>query len=232
MQIIPAILPKDFADLEAHVARVKGLVPLVQVDICDGRFTPAASWPYKKRDANFEAITREERGMPFWEEVEYEFDLMVNKPEDVVEHYVAAGSTRVIIHAESKGNIAEAIEMLQGKVEVGLALNVDTPLDQLDQFIIPAKTGILSNDKGKIQYIQLMGIDNVGFQGQTFDNKVIEKVKEVKKKYPGLEIQIDGGVSLETAPLLRDVGADRLIIGSAIFESGNIVEVIEEFKKL
>jgi ribulose-phosphate 3-epimerase len=225
MDIVPAILPKDFADLEAHVARVKDLVPIVQIDICDGQFTPTPSWPYKKHDSNFDAITKEDRGLPFWEEVEYEFDLMVNKPEDVVEKYVAAGASRIVLHVESKGDIGKAIEILEGKVEIGLALNIDTSLDALEPY----------SDKlqeGKVQCIQLMGIDNVGFQGQVFDEKVISKIKEVKEKYPNLEIQIDGGVNLETAPLLRDAGADRLVIGSAIFESENVAEAVEKFKKL
>jgi ribulose-phosphate 3-epimerase len=220
MEIIPAILPKDFADLESHVGKVKGLVSLVQIDICDGQFTPSPSWPYKKHDSNFDAITKEDRGLPYWEEVEYEFDLMVNKPEDVAEQYVAAGASRIVLHAESKGNIAKAIEELQEKVEIGLALNIETSLDSLEPFI------------GKISHVQLMGIDNIGFQGQAFDEKVIAKVKEVKKRYPALAIQIDGGVNQETAPLLKTAGADRLIIGSAIFESGNVVEAVEEFSAI
>ena len=220
MEIIPAILPKDFADLEAHLEQVKGLVPLVQVDICDGQFTPLPSWPYKKRDDNFDAIVRQDRGLPVWEEIEYEFDLMVNRPEEAVDDYVAAGATRIVLHVESKGDVAETIEKLKGKVEIGLALNIDTPLDAVEPY------------KDKIGHIQLMGIDNVGFQGQVFDEKVIAKIKEAKKKYPDLAIQIDGGVNLDTAPLLKAAGADRLIIGSAIFESGNIVEAVEKFKDL
>ena len=220
MEIIPAILPKDFKDLEDHVTRVKSLVPLVQIDICDGQFTPSPSWPYKKRDSNFDAITKEDRGLPFWEEVEYEFDLMVNRPEDVVEQYIAAGASRITLHAESKGDIVEAIKKLEGKVEICVALNIDTSLDVLGPY------------KDRINHVQLMGIDNVGFQRQTFDDKVIGKIKEVKEKYPDLEIQIDGGVNLETAPLLKAVGADCLIIGSAIFEAENIVEAVEEFKNI
>ena len=219
MEIIPAILPKDFADLEDHVARVKGLVPIVQVDICDGQFTPSPSWPYRRADSNFEAITREDRGLPFWEEVEYEFDLMVNKPEDVVEKYVAAGASRIVLHVESKGDIEGAIEKLLGKVEIGLALNIGTTLDIIESY------------KENIQFIQLMGIDRVGFQGQAFDDNVYTLSYEVKKRYSTLPIQIDGGVNLETAPLLRDAGADRLVIGSAIFESENITGMIEEFKE-
>lgn len=220
MEIIPAILPKDFADLEDHIAQIEGVAKLVQVDICDGQFTPRASWPYKKHDANFDAIIKEDRGMPAWEEIEYEFDLMVNRPENVVDDYVLAGATRIVLHVEARGDITAAIEKLQGKVEIGFALNIDTPLDALEPFI------------GRFQYIQLMGIDNVGFQGQAFDDNVYTIATRAKKKYPTMPIQIDGGVSLETAPLLSDAGADRLIVGSAIFESENVIQAIEEFKAI
>jgi ribulose-phosphate 3-epimerase len=220
MEIIPAILPRDFKDLEKHVEQVIGLVPLVQVDVCDGQFTPLPSWPCKKHDDNFDAIVRGDRGLPAWEDIDYEFDLMVNRPEDIVDDYVAAGATRIVIHAEARGDIAKAIESLQGKAEIGLALNIDTPLDAVEPY------------KDRIQYIQLMGIDNVGFQGQAFDEKVVAKIKELRKKYPQLEIQIDGGVNQETAPLLMEAGADRLVIGSAIFESDNAIEAVEKFKHL
>ena len=220
MEIIPAILPKDFNDLEEHVEKVIGLVPLVQIDICDGQFTPAASWPYKKHDENFDSIVKEDRGMPDWEDMEYEFDLMLNKPEAVVDDFINAGATRIVLHAEAKGDLVEAVENLQGRADIGIALNIDTPLEALAPFA------------GKIQYIQLMGIDNVGFQGQAFDEKVIAKIKEAKKKYPELAVQVDGAVNLETAPLLLAAGADRLIIGSAIFEAENPMQAVEEFKAL
>jgi ribulose-phosphate 3-epimerase len=220
MDIIPAILPKDFVDLEKHVEEIVGALPLVQIDICDGQFTPNPSWPYRKRDDNFEAIVREDRGMPAWEELEYEFDLMTNRPEEIVGNFVSAGAARIVIHAEAKGDIAKAIELLDGKVEIGLALNIETPLEAIEPF------------KEKIQYIQLMGIDRVGFQAQTFDDKVIARIKEAKEIYPYLAISIDGGVNLETAPLLQDAGADRLVIGSAIFEAENPLEAIEEFKNI
>jgi ribulose-phosphate 3-epimerase len=84
----------------------------------------------------------------------------------------------------------------------------------------------------KIQFIQLMGIDNVGFQHQAFDEKVLGKIKEVRIKFPGLPISIDGGVSLETAPELIAAGADRLVVGSAIFNAENPIEAIHNLKSL
>lgn len=220
VEIIPAILPKDFAEIEEKIVYVKGRAKTVQIDICDGQFTPQPTWPYRKHDDTFEKLIREEVGMPEWEKIDYEYDLMVNRPEEVVENWVQVGATRIIIHIEAKGDVMKAIDTLQGKVDVGIALNIDTNVHEIGKY------------REKIQFVQLMGIDNVGFQHQPFDDKVLGKIKEIRIAYPGLPVSIDGGVSLETAPDLIAAGADRLVAGSAIFDSDNPVEAVEKFKRL
>lgn len=224
-EIIPAILPKDFAELTEKVELIKDFVKTVQIDVCDGQFTPQPSWPYRKADDSFEKIVHEEDGLPGWQKLNFEIDLMANRPEERIEDWVQAGATRIILHIESKGELGAAIKALRDRVEIGLALNVDTPVSELGN----PKLGIV---EGSVQFIQLMGIDHIGFQGQEFDAKVIEKIKEVKKMFPGLPVSVDGGVSLENASRLIEAGADRLVIGSAIFESDNYVEAIARFKKL
>jgi ribulose-phosphate 3-epimerase len=219
-EIIPAILPQDFAELEDKVGLIKGATKTVQVDICDGHFVPNFTWPYRKKDNTFEQMIREDEGLPAWESLDYEFDLMVDHPEKVVDDWVAIGATRVIIHIEAKGNVAEAVDKLVGRIDVGLAINIDTPIDSLKPFA------------DKIQFIQLMGIDNVGFQHQAFDAKVIERVKAAREAFPNLLISVDGGVSLDNAADLIDAGADRLVIGSAIFTAENPLSAIAEFQAL
>ncbi len=221
IQIIPAILPRDFAEITEKVELVKGFVKNIQIDICDGHFVPSFTWPYKKHDDSFEKMLKEEEGLPDWQDIDYEFDLMVDKPEAVVDDWVAVGATRIIIHAEAKGDVAGAVKSLQGRAEVGLAFNIDTPVQ------IPA--GV---DEDEISFFQLMGIDHVGFQGQDFDDKVIDKIKLAKKNYSNMPISIDGGVSLETAEKLIAAGADRLVVGSAIFNEENPVDAVMRFKGL
>jgi ribulose-phosphate 3-epimerase len=77
-----------------------------------------------------------------------------------------------------------------------------------------------------------MSIGHIGFQGQAFDPKVIEKIKEVKEKYPSMIISIDGGVSLDIAKTLINAGANRLVIGSAIFGAEDVGEAISKFIEL
>jgi ribulose-phosphate 3-epimerase len=224
-EIIPAILPLDFAELEEKIGLVKDAVKTVQIDVCDGQFTPQPSWPYRKHDDSFEKIVHEDQGLPGWDKLNFEIDLMANKPEDRVEAWVSAGATRIILHVESKGDVGKAIAMLKGRVEVGLALNIDTPISEIGN----PKLGIV---EGSVQFIQLMGIDHIGFQGQEFDAKVIDKIKEIKKMCPDYPVSIDGGVSLENGKKLIEAGADRLVIGSAIFESDNFLDAIANFKAL
>lgn len=219
-EIIPAILPKDFAEVVDKVSYVVGMADSVQIDVCDGQFVHNPTWPYRKPDDNFEKILREEEGLPNWEELDYEIDLMANKPEERVDEWVVAGAARIIIHVEATGDVAKAIGILEGRCEIGLALGMDTPLTVIEPY------------REKIQFIQLMGIDNVGFQHQPFDDGVLGRIKEARIMYPGLPISIDGGVSLETAPGLIEAGADRLVVGSAIFDHENVAEAIQKFKGL
>lgn len=224
-EIIPAILPKDFTELQEKIELVRDFVKTVQIDVCDGQFTPQATWPYRKEDDSFDKIVREEEGLPGWEKLNFEIDLMVNRPEEHVEEWVSAGATRVIIHAESRGDVAGAVEALSGRIEVGLALGMETPVSVIHDF------GSMIQE-GKIQSIQLMGIDNIGFQHQPFDDKVIERIKEVHAAYPDLIISVDGGVSLENGAKLIEAGVTRLVVGSGIFDSDNYLEAVAEFKKL
>lgn len=219
-EIIPAILPKDFAELQEKIELIKDFVKTVQIDVCDGQFVPSATWPYRKEDDSFEKIIKEEEGLPGWEKLNFEIDLMANRPEEVIEEWVSAGATRIIIHVEARGNIEGAIDQLKDRIEISLALNVETPISVIEPF------------KDKIQGIQLMGIDTIGFQHQPFDAKVIDKVKEVRAAYPEMLISVDGGVSLENGSALIAAGANRLVVGSAIFEADNYVDAVTEFKKL
>ncbi|HTK33189.1 MAG TPA: hypothetical protein VL335_01430 [Candidatus Paceibacterota bacterium] len=220
VEIIPAILVDDFEELQDKIELIKLNTKRIQIDICDGQFTPSATWPYRKPDNNFEMLIREDQSLPGWEKIDYEFDLMLNKPEEVVDDWVSVGATRIVLHAEAKGNLKAAIEKLQGRVEIGLALNIDTPLASISEHI------------PNIQFIQLMGIDHIGFQGQEFDAKVLEKIKEVKAAYPDMPVSIDGGVNLDTVQDLIEAGADRLVIGSAILNAESPLNALEEFQSL
>ncbi len=125
IEIVPAILPPDFMDLSSKLAHVRGVTKFVQIDICDGEFVPSSTWPYGDPDS-FSAILSEEEGMPFWQEFQFEFDLMVARPEEVVQDWIDAGASRIIIHNKSTSKLGEILETLDyAQVEAGVALQID-----------------------------------------------------------------------------------------------------------
>src|SRR5574337_1281408 len=101
VEIIPAVIPEKFSDIEHEVQKVKDLVKLVQIDIDDGRFVEAKSWPYVGDTGEFEKLIKEEIGLPFWEDVDYEFHLMIENPEQSLENWIRLGASGIIVQVES-----------------------------------------------------------------------------------------------------------------------------------
>lgn len=220
IEIIPAILPRDYSDLEEKITLVTGAVKWVQIDVCDGQFVPQPSWPYRKQDDFFTKITKEEDGLPGWDSFDFELDMMINRAEDEVENWVSAGASRLIFHIESKTDFNKAFDIAGGRVEVGLALNGDTDVETLRPYA------------DRISVVQCMGIKNIGFQGQAFDPEVLTQIAKVKKAFPHLKVSVDGHVTMDIARSLIEAGAERLIVGHAIFEAENPFDAIREFKAL
>ncbi len=213
-EIVPAILPENYKDLLGHVEALEGSVGLVQIDICDGVFVPSKCWPYKNDSGELGKILEQEEGLPEWMTMDYEIDLMVQNPKEDAEKWIQAGAKRLIFHIESDG-ILETIEMLKADhkytkeddlLEVGIAINIDTPISALENFI------------DDISCVQCMGIARIGFQNEKFDERVLNKIKEIKAKYPDILISIDGGVDFENLQSLIDAEVDRFVAGHSIFQ--------------
>jgi len=231
MEIIPAIIPKSFSELKEKMSSVRDLVPLVQVDVMDGKLTPEASWPYLSagQDQDFANIISEKSGFPFWQELDFEVDLMVRHPENVWRDWLRAGASRIIIHIESTFVLESIIKEFKTEFfgkdsfiysQIGLAINIETPVQKILPFV------------QDIDFVQCMGIAKIGFQGQPFDERVLLKIRELKSVYPDLIISVDGGVSLETVSRLIKAGVSRLVAGSAIFASGDIIQTIKQFNSI
>lgn len=230
--IVPAILPKSFDDLEEKLGLVAGHAPVVQIDVCDGAFVPSRTWPYLKgaHDDIFDGIISQDSAMPYWEDVDFEFDLMTKGAYDKIPDYIAAGATRVIVHRASMGQEElEAVLRDYGKrseelgafdIELGLAIGNDARVEDVAPYI------------DRIHFVQVMGIDRIGFQGQSFNPRTAELVAALRKAYPDLIISIDGGVDLESGRMLADAGASRLVVGSAIFGQTDVLGALESFKNL
>jgi ribulose-phosphate 3-epimerase len=225
--ITPAILPRSYEDLVDGLSRLKHVSRDVQIDICDGKFVENTTWPFKRFDQFFEAITHEESAMPFWEDFDFEFDLMIAHPEKEFENFILAGAKRLIFHLETLENPAAFLVKLRTQFvkgadipfepEIGMALSLDTPLEK----ILP-----LAPD---LDCIQCMGIAKIGFQGQEFDRRVLEQVRALRAALPEMKITVDGGVSEAVARELVEAGATTLVVGSKIMHA---VNPLDAYKKL
>src|SRR3989338_8655527 len=153
--IIPAILPKNYEDLKNKIALVRGVVPIVQVDICDGIFVKTATWPFSSRaksrneveflnndlDEHFRRILNEEEGLPFWEDIDFELDLMVANAVENFDVYIKLGPKRIIFHIEAQeiqSDLKEFQHFLEGidtyirdAIQIGVAINSKTQVEQI-----------------------------------------------------------------------------------------------------
>lgn len=235
-EIIPAVLTKNYDDLKNKIALVRGVVPIVQIDICDGVYTQNYTWPFRSTGSDREVaeldfhaqdILGEREGLPFWEDIEFELDLMVMDAVDNFDFYMKFGPKRVVFHLEAQRDLDSFRDFLEGMdmyiretIQVGVAIKPGTPLENILP-IVPF-----------IDFVQCMGIEKVGFQGQDFDERVIDQIKNLKEKFPELTVSVDGGVNVDTAQELVSAGADRLVIGSAIFNTSDIIGTVEMFENL
>ncbi|MDP6388087.1 MAG: ribulose-phosphate 3-epimerase [Candidatus Pacebacteria bacterium] len=208
IEVIPAIMPESLNDLSEKHSRVSDYVGIVQIDVMDGKFVPSVSWPYLQ-GLSLDKI-----------DFDFEVDLMVENPEEVVEDWIKAGAKRVIVHIESTENIENVFLKIPSDIEVGIALNTETPNEKIYPLV------------EKVDFVQFMGIEKIGYQGQNFDERVLDKISDLRGEFNRTIISVDGGVNLETASQLIKAGANRLVSGSAIFKNKDIGEAVKQLQNV
>lgn len=224
VEIIPAILPKSYAELEEKLASIQDAAPTVQIDAVDGIFAPNKTWPYAGGEM-FSAIVAQEEGLPFWEEFDFQFDCMTAHALRDAGDFISAGASSIVIHGAGKDAL-ETLEKLQDDRagEFGVMLGVALlPGDDAATF---------AQYKELVDFVQVMGIAKVGFQGSEFDARSLDLIAALRRDNPELTIQIDGGVRLENARSIAEAGANRLVVGSAIFSHPEPREAIEALKRV
>lgn len=222
IEIIPAVLPSSFDDLREHLEPLQDVIKQVQVDIVDGRYAKGKTWPYRDR-GTFDTVVAEEKGLPFWDRVDYQFDLMIEDPMQELLHFVQAGATQIILHTTSQ-NAEVALQTLADRrdddvgefnIRVGVAVGAHAHLEDLERF------------EAQFDFVQVMGIAREGRQGEPFEHKALYLIERLRARYRELPIQVDGGVTLDNVPRLVAAGATRLVAGSAIFGAEDPVVAYE-----
>lgn len=194
--IVPALIPQSL-DEAKQILQDLSFSPEVHLDVVDGVFTPTASWPYVPAGSPIDV--RE-----YTDKFTLEVDLMVTEPLPAAVDWVTAGADMLVFHAEtiSLENFKNFVSFTH--ISVGVSAHGDTPLETLLEYAEYA------------DYVQLMGIAEIGAQGQPFDESVLDKIATLKATYPDKPITVDGSVNADTIVSLQQAEVDRLVVGSAI----------------
>lgn len=228
VQIVPAILATTLEEIAQKILRAKDITTHVQVDIVDGSFASPPTWPYAQN-----LMTQTSVLPPFLqaESMNIELDLMVDDPERSLSTWMNMGARRIVFHLESTLHMKDILETLRteygyekgfmsSSLSIGIAVNIETRLELLEPYL------------DSIDFVQFMGIKRIGVQGQPFANEVLSKIELFRRKHPDMPVQVDGAVSLETAPALLRLGVQRLVVGSVLFSSQDIQQTYTQFTAL
>jgi ribulose-phosphate 3-epimerase len=138
--------------------------------------------------------------------------LMVQSPDNLIEPFVAAGVVSISVQPEAATHLHRILEMIRGGgCEAGVALNPTTPPEAIE-WALPY-----------LDYVLVMSV-NPGFGGQAFIPEMVEKVRRLKEM-TDLPIEVDGGITAETAPLMVEAGAQVLVAGSAVYRGDPATEM-------
>ena len=211
IKISPSILSADFSILGDEIKNLeKAGADLIHVDVMDGHFVQNITMgpPIIK-------MVRKCTKLPF------DVHLMISPVEKYIKAFADAGSDIITIHPEATDNLKRAVSTIKslGK-KAGISLNPKTPISALMDVI------------NEIDLILIMSV-NPGFAGQSFMSEVLPKVSELRKmindKKLKIDIEIDGGINFETAPLAVKAGANILVSGTTIF-SGSLKDNIQKLR--
>jgi ribulose-phosphate 3-epimerase len=210
--IVPAVIPHSAEEVikyAAHFAFSKEF----HLDVVDGKFVPNSTWPYEPVGEPLD-INSPLDGYTL------EVDLMVAQPVVAANKWIAAGADMLVFHVETVAKEVFANFVAETNVSVGISFNGQTAMETFETYLPFA------------DYVQLMGIYEIGKQGQSLDEAVFEKIAHIKEHYPLLSITVDGSVNEHTIQRLKAAGADRFIVGSAITLQDNPLAAYQSLNTL
>lgn len=206
--ILPSLLACDFGNLRGEVERLAAAgTSVLHLDVMDGHFVPNLTY-----------------GMPIVEGLRRHTDLlldvhlMISDPLAYARQFVEAGADVLTFHVEAvQDPLATAAAIADLGVAVGVALNPATPLEA----ILPVAA--------QVDLVLVMSVP-AGFGGQPFAPVALDKLRRLRAEFPGLLLEIDGGINAQTITAAHQAGCDLFVVGSAIFGHDDYQRAIDQLR--
>lgn len=203
--IVPAIIAKNQSELEERILKVKDFVEIIQLDFMDGKFVPNESinFDFKLPKTN----------------CKYEAHLMISNPIKWIEKNYSK-IDMILAHFESLNDPQEVINFARNKnKKIGFVLNPETSVDKIKKYL------------DQLDQVLIMTV-NPGFYGSSFLPEMLDKVSELRKLKPDLDIEVDGGITNKTIGLVNKAGANLFVSGSYIVKSDDVEKSINKLKEI